>query len=100
MKKTSIVQNYTCNGRFINERIQRNNFNVIIFVVSRVNQIIRERSDQTAVTFIYLASPPRIDSTNWKQTSQQYLELLTELTADLPPTMLVHGVNTVQSTTL
>lgn len=62
--------------------------------------MLRERSDQTAVTFIYLAPPPRIDSPNFKQVATQYLEFLTELTADLPPTILVHGVNTVQSTTL
>lgn len=65
-----------------------------------VNRIIRERSDRTAVTFIYLPPPPRIDSSTWNQTSLQYLDLLSELTADLPPTILVHGVKTVTSTTL
>lgn len=72
---------------------------VLCFFVS-VNQIIRERSDATAVTFIYLAPPPIIDSVNWKQTHGCYLDLLTELTADLPPTILVHGVSAVTSTTL
>lgn len=73
-------------------------FSTIFFC--SVNQIIRERSDATAVTFIYLAPPPRIDSPNWKQTHGCYLDLLTELTADLPPTILVHGVSAVTSTTL
>lgn len=49
--------------------------------------MLRERSDQTAAIFIYLPKPPRIDSPNWSETSLQYLELLTELTADLPPTV-------------
>lgn len=66
-------------------------------IFTRVNRIISERSDQTAATFIYLAAPPRIDSPNWAQTSAQYLDLLTELTADLPPTVLVHGINAVTS---
>lgn len=68
--------------------------------MDRVNQIIREQSELTAATFIYLAQPPRIDSPHWSQTSLRYLELLTELTADLPPTILVHGISAVTSTTL
>lgn len=59
-----------------------------IFILNRVNQMLRERSDQTAAIFIYLPKPPRIDSPNWSDTSLQYLELLTELTADLPPTVI------------
>ena len=66
----------------------------------RANQIIRERSDQTAVSFIYLAAPPKINSPDFAERSVSYMELLTELTADLPPTLLVHGVSTVTSTTL
>ncbi len=52
--------------------------------------MLRERSDQTAAIFIYLPKPPRIDSPNWSETSLQYLELLTELTADLPPTVMIN----------
>lgn len=68
--------------------------------MQRINQIIRDQSNQTAVTFIYLAPPPRVNSKHWKETSFQYLELLSELTVDLPPTILVHGINPVTSTTL
>lgn len=68
--------------------------------IFRANEIIRERSDQTAVSFIYLAAPPKIEAADFEERSKRYLELLTELTADLPPTILVHGVNTVTSTTL
>lgn len=71
-----------------------------IYNCYRVNKIIQEQSNQSACTFIYLASPPNIDSPNWQEASRHYLELLTELTVDLPPTILVHGVHTVTSTTL
>lgn len=70
------------------------------FFFFSVNKIIQDRSNQTAVTFLYLAPPPVNDSPEWQETSKKYLELLTELTVDLPPTILVHGVHTVTSTTL
>lgn len=70
------------------------------FFRCRANQIIRERSDQTAVSFIYLAAPPQIGTSDFKERSARYIELLTELTAELPPTILVHGISTVTSTTL
>lgn len=68
--------------------------------IHSVNKVIRERSNQTAATFIYLAPPPLIGPANWNERSRQYLELLNELTVDLPPTILVHGVHTVTSTNL
>lgn len=49
---------------------------------------------------MYLAPPPVIGSEDWQEKSRHYLELLTELTVDLPPTILVHGVHTVTSTNL
>ncbi|XP_055708507.1 solute carrier family 12 member 9 [Phlebotomus papatasi] len=67
--------------------------------MQRVNQLIRERSDQTAVAFIYLAAPPN-SAQHGNAKSLAYLDLLTELTADLPPTILVHGIHAVNSTTL
>lgn len=76
-------------------------FNWFLFICyCSINRIIQERSNKTAVTFLYLAPPPIIDSPDWHAASRQYLELLTELTVDLPPTILVHGVHTVTSTTL
>lgn len=72
----------------------------VFFLLHRINNIIQDRSNQTAVTFLYLAPPPIIDSPDWQEASRQYLDLLTELTSDLPPTILVHGVHTVTSTTL
>lgn len=86
---------------FIHEGVQDQFFYIcfLLFAIS-VNRVIQERSNQTAVTFIYLASPPLIDSATWPETSVTYLDLLTELTADLPPTILVHGTHSVTSTTL
>ncbi|KAH8262337.1 hypothetical protein KR038_009127 [Drosophila bunnanda] len=77
------------------ERLNRS-----LVYMQRANQIIRERSDQTALSFIYLAAPPKLSTPDFAQRSASYMELLTELTAELPPTILVHGVSTVTSTTL
>lgn len=66
----------------------------VFFLYYSVNQIVRQNSEQTALTFVYLPPTPKV------KTSGQYLQCLTELTADLPPTVLVHGVSAVTSTTL
>ncbi|KAH8413316.1 hypothetical protein KR009_009989 [Drosophila setifemur] len=71
-----------------------------LFYMQRANEIIRERSDQTALSFIYLAAPPKLSMPDFTQRSASYMELLTELTVELPPTILVHGVSTVTSTSL
>lgn len=104
-KRMSTDPNCTCKSNETNTFFQSKNFrNKILtffsFSAIRANQVIQERSNQTAVTFIYLASPPLIDSATWPETSVTYLDLLTELTADLPPTILVHGTHSVTSTTL
>ncbi|XP_066996534.2 solute carrier family 12 member 9 isoform X2 [Anabrus simplex] len=65
-----------------------------------VNQLIRQHSEQTAATFIYLPPPPSLPIWEEREVYPQFLQLLTELTADLPPTILVHGVSAVTSTTL
>ncbi|XP_050451259.1 solute carrier family 12 member 9 [Cataglyphis hispanica] len=65
-----------------------------------VNQLIRQHSSQTATTFIYLPAPPASSTWDEDDIYRQYLQLLTELTVDLPPTVLVHGVSAVTSTTL
>jgi len=68
--------------------------NIARAYLQNVNEIIRQNSEQTALTFVYLPPPPRVKN------SGQFLQCLTELTADLPPTVLVHGVSAVTSTTL
>ncbi|XP_034097326.1 solute carrier family 12 member 9 [Drosophila albomicans] len=82
------------------DEIAEDKFNRSLLYMQRVNQIIRDRSDQTALSFIYLAAPPNPTLPDFNDRSASYVELLTELTAELPPTILVHGVSTVTSTTL
>lgn len=69
---------------------------VRVYILS-VNQLLRQHSEQTAASFLYLPIPPDGDEAT---VFSSYMQLLTELTADLPPTILVHGVSPVTSTTL
>ena len=74
--------------------------------MSTTNQLIREKSGNTAMSFIYLPRPPSSKSNNGDdqvtQSAQQarFLELLKLLTDNLPPTVLVHGIHAVTSTAL
>ncbi|XP_049805969.1 solute carrier family 12 member 9 [Schistocerca nitens] len=63
-----------------------------------VNQIINQNSSETAATFIYLPPPPSSVTVEESEVYPKYLELLTTLTENLPPTVLVHGVHAVTST--
>lgn len=65
--------------------------------VSGINDLIRHHSDNTAVTFCYLPRTP-YDAGTSEYT--QYLAYLKALTDRLPPTIIVHGVHPVTSTTL
>lgn len=96
--KTSTDRNCTCEGSILKTNVRC--IKLIIFISFSVNEIIKERSRDTAVTFIYLSPPPRLDSPEWERSSVKYLELLNELTVDLPPTILVHGTDSVTSTAL
>ncbi|XP_055299605.1 solute carrier family 12 member 9 isoform X2 [Sitodiplosis mosellana] len=96
----SILKLFTDNRETNEMDIFEEDINRSKLYMQGINKIIQERSNQSACTFLYLAPPPNIDSSNWQGASRQYLELLTELTVDLPPTILVHGVHTVTSTTL
>ncbi|KAK0089662.1 hypothetical protein PV325_006085 [Microctonus aethiopoides] len=89
-------ENYDETNNYTNQSLS----NVARSYILGVNQLIREYSNTTAVTFIYLPGPPTTNSWDENMIYQQYLQALTELTADLPPTILVHGVSAVTSTTL
>ncbi|XP_029732626.2 solute carrier family 12 member 9 isoform X2 [Aedes albopictus] len=83
-----------------NQVMTEENVNRSKLYMQRVNQIIRDKSNATAVTFMYLPAPPKLSTIDYKEKCHHYLGLLTELTYDLPPTILVHGINSVMSTTL
>ncbi|XP_021924714.1 solute carrier family 12 member 9 isoform X2 [Zootermopsis nevadensis] len=78
---------------FKNEQLD----NAVRVYLLSVNQLLRQHSEQTVASFLYLPVPPHGEEAAVYPT---YLQLLTELTADLPPTVLVHGVSAVTSTTL
>lgn len=60
-----------------------------------MNELILQQTSQTVTTFIYLPAPPGDDSL-----ADSYLKSLEIISEGLTPTVYVHGVNTVTSTTL
>ncbi|XP_065220055.1 solute carrier family 12 member 9 [Planococcus citri] len=69
----------------------------------KANQVILSECSSTAVVFIYLPAPsisPNEEDESYRNFSRNYLNCLTELTDNLPPTVMVHGTNAVTSTTL
>uniref|UniRef100_U5ENZ6 Solute carrier family 12 member 9 n=1 Tax=Corethrella appendiculata TaxID=1370023 RepID=U5ENZ6_9DIPT len=98
-KHSGVLKQFTRNADG-SHLLTEENVNRSKLYMQRVNQIIRDKSNQTAVTFMYLPVPPKLTTISYKEKSQHYLDLLTELTYDLPPTILVHGINAVTSTTL
>ncbi|KAG8225074.1 hypothetical protein J437_LFUL000053 [Ladona fulva] len=73
-----------------------------------VNGMIRRASDGTAISFVYLPQPPPPRPLQVSEDVKsppnilhtRYLAALRIMTEGLPPTVLVHGVNLVTSTTL
>ena len=59
-------------------------------------ETVRRRSTETAVTFLYLPAPP----SGKEEYFVKYLDALTSLTDNWPPTLMVRGVSPVTSTTL
>lgn len=60
-----------------------------------MSSLILQQTAQTVATFIYLPAPPNDDSL-----ASSYLKSLEILSDGLTPTVYVHGVNIVTSTTL
>ncbi|XP_055597931.1 solute carrier family 12 member 9 isoform X2 [Uranotaenia lowii] len=98
-KHRAILKQFTSNSDS-NKVMTEESINRSKLYMQRINQIIRDKSNATAVTFMYLPAPPKLSTIDYKEKCHHYLDLLTELTYDLPPTILVHGVNAVTSTTL
>ena len=69
--------------------------NIALICFVEVNAMIRQESSNTSVVFAYLPLPP-----SSSRLSEDYLDQLSLLTDNLPPTCLVHGLSPVTSTTL
>ena len=63
--------------------------------LTSVNEFIRVKCAETAVSFIYLPRPSPDPGHH-----SSYLSMLDTVTRELPPTILVHGVSPVITTTL
>ena len=70
--------------------------------MSAANNIIQERCKNTAIVFMYLPSPRLVGMNENEATKMRirHLELLSILTENLPPTVLVHGIHAVTSTAI
>ena len=68
------------------------------------NKMILERCKNTAITFMYVQKPPNsaegVNENNLNEMRIRYFELLSMLTENLPPTVLVHGLHAVTSTAI
>lgn len=64
--------------------------------VTAFNDMIKRYSEEAAITLLSLPIPPQ----DVNQDAQRYLDVVGQLTDNLPPTMMVHGVSSVISTAL
>ena len=108
--------------------MQQSYLNCLIFILKGVERLtlgylmsacetVRRRSSETAVTFLYVPIPPPNEADYEKYFSIlfqflfsfltkttiyfiRYLDCLTTLTENWPPTLMVRGVSPVTSTTL
>lgn len=63
--------------------------------VESVNRMLVDRSSETAVSFLYLPSPPKT-----QEYYDSYMTCLELLTNNMPPTLMVHGNDQVVSTSI
>ena len=63
--------------------------------MQRMNGRIRELSSDTIVSFIFLGQPPTATAMAASAEAGRYVRLLDILTRDLPPLMLMHGMDSV-----
>ena len=90
-------------GTKSNEKHDKNPTNKRLSYLKSACEMVRLRSSETAVTFLYLPKLPRLDSSSKEENvskAENYLTNLDILTNHWPPTLLVRGVSPVTSTTL
>jgi potassium/chloride transporter 9 len=75
--------------------INQRSFTTQVEKYQALNRTVKENSKNTVVTFMYLPRPPQSEERNL-----DYLEKLTILSEDLPPTLLVSGLSKVTTTEL
>lgn len=63
--------------------------------IKEMNQLITSYSSRTTVSFLYLPQPPSA-----VEQQEDYLQKLEMLSENLPPTVFIHGLHPVTSTTL
>uniref|UniRef100_F6PW19 Uncharacterized protein n=3 Tax=Ciona intestinalis TaxID=7719 RepID=F6PW19_CIOIN len=63
--------------------------------LKKINSLIRSQHSSTAVTFLYLPTPPMS-----MDQCVDYIDMLTQISDNLGPTLFVHGLSHVISTTL
>lgn len=74
---------------------------IFVFLLPRANEVIQNECNSTAVVFMYLPAPSAsIEDDLYDVFTKNYMNCLIELTNNLPPTVMVHGINAVTSTTL
>ena len=76
--------------RYEDDLDKRENLSVLI---QNSNQLLKMKSEDTAVIFLYLPFPSDSDH-------EQYLNNIDQLTDGLPPLLLVHGLRPVITTNL
>lgn len=60
-----------------------------------MNSLILQQTTDTVVTFIYLPPPPKDDGA-----AEDYFRKIDVISKNLPPSIFVHGVSVVNTTSL
>ena len=94
---------YVEQGTESHEKPDENQTNKRLSYLKSACEMVRLRSSETAVTFLYLPKLPSLKSSSQEDNvskAENYLTNLEILTNHWPPTLLVRGVSPVTSTTL
>ena len=91
-----VPKNKNQNEAFYGHQVNDNLEGLTTAFLKSACETVRRRSTETAVTFLYLPAPPSGNEEYYVK----YLDALTSLTDNWPPTLMVRGVSPVTSTTL